>query len=215
MGLHLPISRRSFGVWTLSATAAAVSVTIPLDDAAAEILSTDEALATRVLGSDDAPITMIEYSSLGCPHCMAFHRDTLPQLKKDYIDTGKVRLEYRDFPLGTRALAAAMITRCAPKERYFGMVELMFQNQSDWSQSPNPIESLTRVAKFGGLSGSDVEACLQNEDLIEGIRSRAEAGSDEHNVEATPTFILQPSGRKIEGNQPYEAFRAALDEELV
>jgi len=211
LGLHLPISRRSFGALALSAAAAAT----PLRPARADILPTDDALAIRTLGSEDAPITILEFSSLGCPHCAAFHRDTLPMVKKDYVDTGRVKIEYHDFPLGTRALAAAMITRCAPRERYFGMIELMFQNQQDWSQSDNPIEALNRVAKFGGLGADDVEACLQDEALLTGIRARAQAGSEEHEIEATPTFIVMPSGTKIEGNQPYSAFQKILDEEMI
>ncbi len=182
--------------------------------ARAEILGTEAALADRSLGDPNAPVTIIEYSSLGCSHCKAFHTETLPVLQKEYIDTGKVRLIYRDFPLGNRAMAAAMIARCAPAERYFGMVKLFFAKQSDWSQSEDAIGALSKVAKFGGLSGTDVSACLQNQALIDGLRARAETGQEEHGVESTPTFFIVNNGEVIKGSLPADAFRERIEAAL-
>jgi len=122
-----------------------------LAPARAAIVSDEEAKAEMGLGKADAPVTMIEYSSLGCPHCAAFHLETLPQIKKDYIDTGKVRLVFRDFPLGTPALAASMIARCAGPKKFFGFIEIMFRSQPQWSRSQNPMPALTKVARLGGL----------------------------------------------------------------
>jgi len=135
-----------------------------LQPATAEVLDTDAALADRVLGDDNAPLTIIEYSSLGCPHCMAFHRDTFPMVKKDYIDTGKVRLIFRDYPLGARAMAAAMIARCAPEERYFGMVNLFFLKQDEWSHAEDAMAALGKVAKFGGMTVSEARRLKAPED---------------------------------------------------
>ena len=96
--------------------------------AAAAIASTDVATEEKIIGSDKALVTLIEYASLGCSHCAQFHKDTFPKIKKDYIDTGKLRMIYRDFPLGTPALAAAMIARCSGRNRYFGFVNLLFRS---------------------------------------------------------------------------------------
>ena len=125
--------------------------------AAAGIVAIEDAMSEMALGSADAPVTMIEYSSLGCPHCAAFHRDTLPRIKKEYIDTGKLRVIYRDFPLGTPALAASMIARCSGPRKFFGFIEILFRSQAQWSRSDNPLEALTRVSRFGGMTEADVE----------------------------------------------------------
>ena len=183
--------------------------------ALAGTLDTGEALEIRSLGDPNAPVTLTEYSSLGCPHCKSFHDNTLPILKEEYIDTGKVRLIYRDFPLGTRAMAAAMLTRCAPKTLYFGMLELFFDKQAVWSQSEDAIGALSSVAKHGMMTNDDVMACLQNQELMNGIRAIAEDGKTRFGIESTPTFLIGESGdSKIEGAADIEVFRKAIDEAL-
>ena len=117
----------------LMALAAGPLASVP---AKAAIVPVEEALSEMSMGPDNAPVTMIEYSSLGCPHCAAFHRDILPKIKKEYIDTGKVRLVYRDFPLGTPALAASMIARCAGRDKFFGFIEIIYRSQDQWSSTP-------------------------------------------------------------------------------
>ena len=175
-------------------------------------LSGEEALSERVLGSPDAPVTIIEHSSLGCPHCAAFHRDTLPQIKEKYIDTGKVRLIISDFPLGTPALAAAMIARCAPRDRYFPFVEVLFQSQPSWARAENPLQALGQVARMGGMGPGDVEACLQDQELLNGIRSRAQKAQDEQGVGSTPTFFI--NGEEVSGNRPFAFFEDAIEKHL-
>ncbi len=169
-------------------------------------------MSEMVLGSADAPVTMIEYSSLGCPHCASFHRETLPRIKKEYIDTGKVRLVYRDFPLGTPALAASMIARCSGPKKFFGFIEMLFRSQAQWSRSDNPLAALTRVSRFGGLTEADVEACLKYQPLLESIRKGAEEAQKKHQVNSTPTFII--AGSVISGAQPFETFKKAFEEAL-
>ena len=175
--------------------------------------SSEHPLVEKVWGQSDAPVTMIEYSSLTCPHCMAFHRDTLPKIKEAYIDTGKVKLIFRDFPLGSLALAAAMLAHCAPPERYFGMIEALFRSQEIWSSMNNPLQYLERIARLGGMSKNDVEACLNNETLMKAIQAKAAAGEKEHGIRATPTFVIE--GEKVSGNLPFEDFRAILDKALA
>ncbi|MCG8507994.1 MAG: DsbA family protein, partial [Rhodospirillales bacterium] len=104
----------------------------------------DEVLGEMALGRQDAPVTISEHSSLTCGHCGNFHRDTLPEIKKEYIDTGKVRLIYRDFPLGRLAMAAAMLPHCAPRERYFGFLEALFLSQDSWARSDDPAREMSR-----------------------------------------------------------------------
>jgi len=180
--------------------------------AAAGIAPLDEAMSEMSLGKDDAPVTMVEYSSLGCPHCAAFHFETLPKIKAEYIDTGKLRLVYRDFPLGTPALAAAMIARCAGRDRYFGFVELLFRSQSQWSQSNNPLEAIARVVRFGGMSEADINDCLKYQPLLESIRKGAETANEKLKIDSTPSFII--GSEVISGALPYEHFKKAIDKAL-
>ncbi len=180
--------------------------------AAAGIVAIEDAMSEMALGSADAPVTMIEYSSLGCPHCAAFHRDTLPRIKKEYIDTGKLRLVFRDFPLGAPALAASMIARCSGPRKYFGFIEILFRSQAQWSRSKNPLEALTRVSRFGGMTEADVEACLKYQPLLESIRKGAETAQKNHQITSTPTFLI--AGEMISGAQPFDTFKKAIDKAL-
>lgn len=180
--------------------------------AAAGIASLQDALAERAMGRQDAPVTIVEHSSLGCPHCASFHADTLPRIKAEYLDTGKARLVFSDFPLGGPALAAAMVARCAPKESFFGLIELFFREQERWSRSREPIKEIERIARFGGLSEKDVQACLDFQPLLAGLRERAENASRLHGVNSTPTFQIE--GGLVIGAQPFEAFRDAIEAAL-
>src|SRR6185312_15839778 len=101
----------------------------------------------HVLGKADAPITITEYASLTCPHCAEFDRDTLPKIKKNWIDTGKAKLVYRDFPLDQLALRAAMLARCAPPDRYFAFINTLFQSQDTWARSSDPEQALERIGR--------------------------------------------------------------------
>ncbi len=181
--------------------------------AAAAIVSIDEAKMEMAIGDKDAPVTMVEYSSLGCPHCAAFHKDTLPRIKKEYIDTGKVRLVYQDFPLGTPALAASMIARCAGPKKFFGFIEILFRSQAQWAKSPTPLDALAKVARFGGLSKADVDACLKYQPLLESIRRSALVGQETYKINAAPSFVI--GTEVISGNQPFEEFKKVLDKALT
>lgn len=177
--------------------------------ASAKPLATAEALKERTLGDPNAPVTIIEYSSLGCPHCAKFHKETLPEVKKNYIDTGKAKLIYRDFPLGGAAYAAAMMARCAPPARYFQFLDVLFKNQESWASSKDPSPALARIGKLGGMSQADFDACVKNEALFQGIRNVQLEGKEKFGVNATPTFIV--NGEKISGARSYEEFRKILD----
>ena len=177
--------------------------------AQAQPVKTEDALKERVLGQENAPVTIVEYSSLACPHCASFHRNTLPQIKKNFIDTGKAKLIYRDFPLGGPAYIASMMARCARPDRYFQFIDYLFKEQDSWARSQDPVKALARIGKLGGMSQADFDACTKNEELYNGIRNQQLAAQDEFKVNATPTFVI--NGKKISGAQPYEVFAKAIE----
>jgi len=186
---------------------------ISVNVALAGNVSTEEALSEMVLGSPDAPVTLIEHSSLSCPHCAAFHKDTFPQIKKNYIDTGKVKLSFQDFPLGNLALAGSMIARCSGKKNFFPMIEALFAVQETWTHTDTPLEALKGIARLSGMTEFDVEDCIVNEELMNGIRSRAQVISEKFGVNSTPTFFV--NGKEVPGNLPYEDFKKVLDDALA
>jgi len=172
-----------------------------------------EAVAEKSLGKADAPVTVLEFSSLTCPHCAAFHKDTLPLVKKNYIDTGKVRFVFHDFPLGNLAMAAAMIARCSGHETYIPMVDALFLSQDSWAKSDNPFEAITGIARLSGMSVDDVEDCLDNEGLLKALQAKYQEASQGLGVESTPTFFIE--GTKVPGNLPYDDFADLLDKALA
>lgn len=193
---------------------AAISITFFFTFAAsAAAPTTDQALADRILGDPNAPVTIIEYSSLTCPSCRQFHVDILPKIRKNYIDTGKVKLIYRDFPFDQMGLLATVMARCAPSERFFSFVDVLFQQQANWSRSKQPFEALSRIGKLGGLNPSDFEACLKNAALVDGIVKKRLEGQKKFDVNATPTFIID-GDHKIVGSQPYEDFDKILSKKV-
>jgi protein-disulfide isomerase len=161
-----------------------------------------------VMGNADAPITIIEYASLTCDHCVRFHRDTLPQLKKNWIDTGKARLVYRDYPLDRVALRAAMLPHCAGPERYFAFLGAIFQQHDQWAHAQDPMGSLTRLMRFGGMSEDQVKACVANPTLETKVLGSRMDAERRYEVKSTPTFIV--NGRKLTGALPYAEFDAIL-----
>jgi protein-disulfide isomerase len=174
----------------------------------AEILSTEEALKDRVIGDPAAPITIIEYASLTCPHCANFHADTLPKLEKEWIETGKAKLIYRDYPLDRYAASASMIARCAPTDKYFTFLNAFFAQQKTWSRADDPVKVLTQLAGLGGMSKEDVDACLANEALQDGILQMRLEGQMEYDINSTPSFVID--GKKV-AKLPYEDINELLE----
>ena len=162
----------------------------------------------RILGSPDAPITIVEYASLTCPHCAHFENDVLPELKKKWIDTGKVRLVLRDFPLDEPALRAAMIARCAPPDRYYAYIDTLFASQDKWVMARDYREALARLVKLGGMSKDEFDNCLKNTRLENKIVEGRLVASKELDVNSTPTFFI--NGTKFTGAPTVEEFDKAL-----
>mgnify|MGYP002526858112 CR=1 FL=1 len=134
------------------------------------------------LGNPNAPVSIIEYASLGCSHCADFHTNTYPKIKENFIDTGKVKFVFRNFPLGTPSLAAAMIAHCAGPEKFFGMVEIFFRSQKQWGNANRPLDELKKTARFGGISNSKVDACLSNQEILTHVQNVARLGQEKYEI---------------------------------
>lgn len=176
--------------------------------ARADAESVDE--LDRILGAEAAPVTIIEYSSLTCPHCARFHKDTLPQLKKDWIDSGKARLVFRHFPLDGLALRAAAVSNCLQGERHFTFLEALFRSQDRWARSRDPIKALGAIAGVAGLDEATFQHCVEDEDEMNRILARARAGAEAFDVQSTPTFVV--NGRKVTGAVTIEDFEKVLND---
>ena len=162
-------------------------------------------------GSAKAKLTVIEYGSLTCPHCAEFHNVAYPLLKKEYIDTGKVRFIFRDLPSDNLGLGAALLARCVPGERGKEMISLMFATQRTWVLSDNPLEHLTGHAKAVGLEGPSLEACLKNEAILKKIVEIREAALRDHKVQSTPTFFIGEDMKEMVEGSEYPPLKAAID----
>jgi protein-disulfide isomerase len=162
----------------------------------------------RVLGNPDAPITIIEYASLTCPHCAHFANEVLPELKKKWIDTGKVKWVLRDYPLDEPALRAAMVARCAPPDRFYAYVDTFFGAQEKWVTARDYRDALARLVKLGGMSREEFDNCLKNTAVENKIVETRLIASKELDVNSTPTFFI--NGTKFTGAPTVEEFDKVL-----
>ena len=196
----MKITRRDFA---LGASALALSVALgglanislvgPAD--AQALLNQPGPLGDMALGDEKAPCTIIEYASMTCPHCAAFHMNTFPELKKRYIDTGKVRFIFREFPLDQLALAAFLLARCAGPEKYFPMIDTLFQLQKEWLVQ-KPLAPLLAIAKQAGMSEQAFNECLQDQKLIDGIEDVRQRAM-KLNVQSTPSFFINGKPARV------------------
>ena len=209
------INRRTFTTGLALAALAAASGSLAAPALAQSFDMEDFMKAPRIgdkiLGSEDAKVTIVEYASATCPHCAAFHTKVYPELKKEFIDTGKVRFIAREFPLDDLALAAFMVARCVPDDKYFDMLSMLYEQQRTWA-GQNARDELLKLAKLAGLSEAQFDECLKNEDLAKGILDIRKDGADKYGVNATPTFYI--NGKKMEGERDIEGFRKAIDEAM-
>jgi protein-disulfide isomerase len=182
----------------------------PVSDAGA--LGNDNPLGEIMIGAADAPVTIVEYASLTCGHCGDFHRTTLPLLKGKYVDTGKVNIKFRPFPLDEYALTGAMLAQCvAPKQRV-AFLDILFARQGQWMQSQRPIDDFQSIARQAGLSEADFVVCLKDENILAGVRDMQKQAAEELGIRSTPTFFI--NGTKLEGNRPIEDFDALIIADL-
>ncbi len=169
-------------------------------------------LKDMVYGKADAPVTIVEYASLTCSHCADFAVNTFPTIKEKYIDTGKARLIFREFPFDPRATAAFMLARCAPEDRYFPMVEVFFKQQQQWAGAADGEAALLQIAKLAGFTQESFKACLTNQQVLDDVRATMERGSTEFGVNATPTFFI--NGQKYAGALSVDEMSAIIDKLL-
>lgn len=221
----MPINRREFcrtaAVTTLVAAAfgsslivltpvpALAQTTVPL----AELMA-PQPMPDMVLGAKDAPVIVVEYASMTCSHCANFDKTTFPQVKKDYIDTGKVRWILREFPLDPVAAAAFMLARCIADgntERYYSIVSTLFHQQETWAIE-RPIPPLLAIAKQAGMSEEKFKACLSDQKMLDKIQAEREIAINQFKVNSTPTFFID--GTVHTGALTYEQMSKALDERL-
>ena len=165
---------------------------VPIDQ-----LMAPSALPDIVQGSPTATVTMIEYASMTCPHCAAFHENVWNDFKTRYLDTGKVKFIFREFPLDPLALAGSMLARCQGAEKRNTLVDQLFAQQKTWAFVDKPIEGLLGVVKQNGMSQADFETCLKNQELYDQISQVRDRAAEKFNVDSTPTFFI--NGRKISG----------------
>ena len=191
--------------------AAAAEDAAPAEEAAAD----PAAIPDMVQGAEDAPVTLIEYASYTCPHCAAFHGDQYPQLKEDYIDTGKVRFVFREVYFDRFGLWASMVARCGGDMRFFGLTEVLYEEQREWIGEGEPAaiaENLRRIGRTAGMDDATIDACMQDEAQAEGLVAWFQQNAETDGIEATPTLII--NGEK-HSNMAYEELAALIDAELA
>ena len=184
-------------------------------DAATDEAPAEATVTEMVMGAEDAPVTVVEYASFTCPHCKNFHDGPLKEIKKNYIDTGKVKFVFREAYFDRPGLWASMVARCGGPLRYFGISDLIFENQSEWARAESAAEMvghLRRYAKIAGLDDAQLDACLSDADKAQALVDWYQANDAKDNITGTPSFFI--NGEKKQ-NMNYADFSAALDEALA
>jgi protein-disulfide isomerase len=167
------------------------------------------------LGSPDAPVKIVEYASYTCPHCATFHANVFKDLKRDYIDTGKVHFTLREVYFDRYGLWAAMVARCGGEMRYFGIHDMLFAKQAEWAGSQDPmqvVQSLKTIGITAGLDGAAIDACLNDQAQAEALIARFQVNMEADGVQGTPTIFV--NGAK-HSNMTYADLKAIIDAELA
>ncbi|MCE8529420.1 DsbA family protein [Ruegeria pomeroyi] len=171
-------------------------------------------IVEMVQGAEDAPVEIIEYASYTCPHCAAFHQGPYKQLKADFIDTGKVRFVYREVYFDRYGLWASMVARCAGPEKFFGISDLIYKGQAEWSRAGGPAEiaeELRKIGRLAGIENDKLEACLGDATMAQTLVAWYQEHATRDEINSTPSFMI--NGKKVE-NQAYEGFKALIEAEL-
>lgn len=180
------------------------------------------------LGDPDAPLTVVEYASATCPHCATFHLDTFPEVKKNYIDTGKIHFIYREVYFDRFGLWAGMVARCgmpegevdaakteAATKRYFAIMSMVFDQQKQWLEADTPAgiaANLSKIGRTAGLSSDQVDACLQDADMAQAMVDVYTTNVERDEIKSTPSFLID--GELATGAMGYDEFSALLDDAL-
>ncbi|MEM6637017.1 MAG: DsbA family protein [Pseudomonadota bacterium] len=195
----------AFAVVTLIGLATLPSATLAQDVDTSGVLE-------MTMGDPEAPVTVIEYASFTCPHCRSFHEGNFKKLKADYIDTGKVHFIYREVYFDRPGLWAAMVARCGGPERFFGLTDLIYAQQSEWAGSGDPTQiagALRRIGKTGGLTDEQLDVCLSDADKAQAMVTLYQQNAEEHGIRSTPSFVINGETYR---NMSYSEFQSILDE---
>lgn len=202
--MYLDRRQLILGASALAASAGFASTAHAVDINA---LHAPPASGEMALGPENAKVVVVEYASASCPHCANFFKTTFQDLEKEYIDTGKIRFIFREFPHNQQGLAAFMLARCAPKDKYFPMVDMFFEQQDMWLAAP--LEGLQKIAQLAGFTQESFDACLKNEEVAKGIIAVRDKAEKEFGVNSVPTFFI--NGDEIKGDTSIEEFRKRID----
>ncbi len=170
-----------------------------------------QSLPEMALGPANASVTITEYASMTCPHCAAFTENVFPKIKSEFIDSGKIRFVFREFPLDIKAAAGSLRARCIAKDyapKFFAVIDLLFKQQNDWVVK-NTTETLTRIGKQAGLTQQAVEDCLKDQALLDKLVADQKYAAEVLKVQSTPTFFI--NGEMIKGEQSFEEFSKRIN----
>lgn len=198
-------------------TAALVSLALPFGLSVPIAAQEAERLPDVVMGDENAPVEIVEYASMTCPHCKAFHEGTFKELKSEYIDTGKAKFILREFPFDPLAAGVFMLARCSG-DNYYDVVDLFFERQAEWTntraenEAERPLAVMRKLALQAGFTDDSFRACLTDQKLLDGINAVKDHGYSEMGVRATPTIFVD--GEKLDGTRDIRAFRDIIDPKL-
>lgn len=186
--------RQTLQLLGTAAAAALLATSLPLpalaQNASVQDLAVAGPLGDVALGPADAKVTIIEYASLTCSHCAHFHKETWPELKKRYIDTGKIRFILREFPLDPLATAGFMLARCDGNDKYYPISDLLFEQQKNWAFVDKPLDALRQIMRQAGFSQEKFDACLRDQKLYDAVNAVKNRGIEQFKVDSTPTFFI-------------------------
>jgi protein-disulfide isomerase len=215
--LTLIITRRAFtaalsltGLFALAGLSPLRLITKAMAQSAVDVAK-PQSLPDMAIGPANASVTITEYASMTCPHCANFNEAVFPKLKSEYIDSGKVRYVFREFPLDIKAAAGSMLARCIAKDdapKYFAVIDLLFRQQNEWVLK-NTTETLTRIGKQAGLSQQQVEACLKDQALLDKITADQKYANEVLKVNSTPTFFI--NGEMLKGETSFDEFSKRIN----
>jgi protein-disulfide isomerase len=215
--LTLIITRRAFtaalsltGLVALAGFSPLRLITEAMAQSAADVAK-PQSLPDMALGAANAPVTITEYASMTCPHCANFNEAVFPKIKSEYIDSGKIRYVFREFPLDIKAAAGSMLARCIAKDdapKYFAVIDLLFRQQNEWVMK-NTTETLTRIGKQAGLSQQQVEDCLKDQALLDKIAADQKFANEVLKVNSTPTFFI--NGEMLKGETSFDEFSKRIN----
>ena len=202
--------RQTLQLLGTAAAAAFIATSLPAlaQNVSVQDLSVQGPLGDVALGPDNAKVNIVEYASLTCSHCAAFHKETWPELKKRYLDTGKVRFTLREFPLDPLATAGFMLARCDGNAKYYPISDLLFEQQRNWAFTEKPLDALRALMRQAGFSQEKFDACLRDQKLYDAVNAVKNRGVEQFKVDSTPTFFI--NGQRHAGNMSIDELEKVI-----